>query len=286
MLKTDPMPVKEPWHYHPEIELIYVHYGQGSILIGDVVDRLAGRDLYLVGANLPHATQRDKQFYEANPHQPEPLAVIVQFLPNFLGDAFWKLPEFGRIGNLLERAEYGIRFGGAERQYVGEQLVTMQQQPSHRQVLTLLDILMQLAQATDVTYLSSQTFTTTYARSHHAKLNAVYEYTYAHFTEPIELEAVAGLAGLSPTGFCRFFKARTGKTYFDYLAELRIAFACKLLAESQMKISDIVFACGFRSVSLFNRQFKEIKGRTPSDYQMDLRRRASAVIASSWPSLA
>jgi AraC-like DNA-binding protein len=141
--------------------------------------------------------------------------------------------------------------------------------PAHR-ILELIAILLELAQSENCEYLSSEGFVNVYGELHHSKLNKVYEYSVNHFMEKISIEVVADLANLSPAAFCRFFKSRTGNTYLKYLTDLRISFACKLLVEGKLNISDIAHQSGFQNLSLFNRQFKELKGLTPSEYQVQL----------------
>jgi AraC-like DNA-binding protein len=272
VLRSNVMPLSEAWHYHPEVEIYYSHHGRGKFFIGDSIEQVNEGELFLIGSNLPHSSQRDASFYDQNPEQPEPFSIVIQFLPTFLGENFFELPEFKIIQHLLQRAKRGLIFDLRTWKEMSQQILDLKNHPPHKQVLFLLDILTELSNVDSFRYLSSELFVNTYNNHHHAKLNKVYEYTYENFTQPVSLEKVADLACLTPTGFCRFFKKRTGKTYFEFLAELRIALSCKLLAENQMIISAIAYDCGFQNVSLFNRQFKEIKGCTPTEYQMRLGR--------------
>jgi AraC-like DNA-binding protein len=269
VLKTDDMPLKNPWHYHPEVEILYLHEGRGTRFIGDSIANIQDGDLFLIGSNLPHTTQRDLHYYNAHPDK-KPFSIVVQFLPAFLGKDFFRTPEFHSIQMLIKRAGRGLRFTGREREAVGARLMKLHLlSPSYR-ILKLISILMELSQSENYEFLSSEGFANVYGELHHSKLNKVYEYSVNHFMERVPIETVADLANLTPAAFCRFFKTRTGKTYLEYLTELRISFACKLLAEDRMNISEIAHQSGFQNLSLFNRQFKEKKKMTPSEYQAEL----------------
>jgi AraC-like DNA-binding protein len=266
VVKTDDMPLKNPWHYHPEAELIYLNNGHGTRFIGDSVGSLEDGDLFLIGSNLPHTTQRDLHYYHERQGE-KPFSIIVQFLPDFLGKDFFKTPEFFCIQMLLMNARRGLRFTGAERKAVGTRLMQLHTLSPPYRTLELITILLELSDLTSYEYLSSEGFVNVYGELHHARLNKVYEYSVNHFMDRIPIEVVADLANLTPAAFCRFFKARTGKTYIEYLTKLRISFACKLLAEDKLNISEVGNLSGFTNISLFNRQFKELIGMTPSEYR-------------------
>lgn len=269
VLKTDDMPLKNPWHYHPEVELHYLHEGHGTCFIGDTVGSLQAHELFLVGSNLPHTTQRNLHYYNDRPDE-KPFSIVIQFLPDFLGKDFFKISEFYSIQRLIVRARRGLRFTGIERETLGARLMQLHTLSPAYRILELISILFELSESDNYQYLSSEGFVNIYGELHHTKLNKVYEYSVNHFMERISIETIADLANFTPAAFCRFFKTRTGKTYHEYLMDLRINFACKLLAEDKLNISEIAHQSGFQNLSLFNRQFKELKGITPSEYQFRL----------------
>lgn len=269
VLKTDDVPLKNPWHYHPEVELIYFHKCHGTYFVGDSVGGVRSNEIILIGSNLPHTTQRELHYYSENPGE-SPEIIVVQFLPDFLGKDFFKTPEFNSIQRLIMRAGRGVRFSGLIGETLGTRLMQLHTFSSAFKILELIAILFELSESDSYEYLSSEGFVNVYGELHHTKLNKVYEYSVNHFMERISIEVVADLANLAPSAFCRFFRARTGKTYHEYLTDLRISFVCKLLAEDKHNISEIARQSGFHNLSLFNRQFKEVKGMTPSEYQQEL----------------
>jgi AraC-like DNA-binding protein len=264
ILRTDDMPFNNPWHFHPEIELLYFHHAHGTRFIGDSVGRINQGELVLIGSNLPHVGQRDAFYYREHAND-SPQVKIIQFLPDFLGKDFWRCMEMQSLPRLFEKAEQGLLYAPQDMESLQPRLLALADLQPAQRLLELLGILLELTKM-PCQALASPTFVETYTRSHHHKLNKVYEYSVNHFMDKITIAEVAHLTHLSEAAFCRFFKQHTGKTYIEYLAELRIAFACKLLAENKLTIRAVAAECGYQNLSLFNRQFKALKGITPSQY--------------------
>ena len=91
------------------------------------------------------------------------------------------------------------------------------------------------------------------------RLNKIYQYTFENYRQNISLEDVAAVANLSVTSFCRYFKMMTKKTFNDFLIEIRISHARRLLIEEeQLTTEGICFECGFNNRSNFFRHFKSL----------------------------
>jgi AraC-like DNA-binding protein len=80
--------------------------------------------------------------------------------------------------------------------------------------------------------------------------------------KPQLLRVVTGPAGLVPNSFCRYFKSRTGKTFTQFLTEIRVGYACKYLIENKLSIKQLYFESGFKNSTSFYKSFKEITGKT------------------------
>jgi AraC-like DNA-binding protein len=105
-------------------------------------------------------------------------------------------------------------------------------------------------------------------------MRVVHEYVMQHFRQEISLDKVAALANMSPSAFCRYFKARANKTFTDFVSEVRIGHACRLLIEGNMNVSQLAYECGYKTISNFNRQFKEIVKESPLKYQQQYMQKA------------
>ncbi len=264
-VKADDIPASNPWHYHPELELAYAATGRGTRFVGDSIGRIDTGDVWLIGANLPHTCQRDRVYDDAHPDE-RPDFTIVQFLPHFLGADFLKTPEFAPLADLFERAARGLRFIGTTRDRAARRLSQLPGLAPTLRVLELLALLDDLARSPEAVPLTRLDYRFQYPEADSLKINKVCEFTINHFRDEIRLEQVAPLASLTPSAFCRYFKSRTRKSYFEYLTEVRISYACKLLQEERFDVAQVCYSSGFNNLTHFHRQFKTLMGLTPGEY--------------------
>lgn len=253
------------WHFHPEIELTFIRKGTGMRLVGDSIEQFTDGDLVLIGENLPHLWRNDAVYFEGR----EELfaeALAMHFRNDFWGEAFLQLPEMIPVKDLLEKAKLGIKIGGETKGLIIPKMEEALQARGPERIALLLHILNTLAASKDCTSLSSEGFSKSYSLTNTDKINVVYNYTFTHFQRELSIKEVAGAVNLSPHSFCRYFKTRTLKTYWQFLLEVRIGYACKLLIENKLSVSSIAFECGFNNLSNFNRHFKSITGKTPLLY--------------------
>jgi AraC-like DNA-binding protein len=264
VIKTDDIPPKNLWHYHPEFEIIYVKEARGTRFIGDSIESITEGEILLLGQNLPHTFQREKQYYEN--HKPlVPQILVVQFDKDFLGADMWGKTEFLAIAELLNKSARGLRFTVPTADKAANLLLRMIEQRGVKKIMHLLCVLEELAFSRELNYISSPGFLKHYDETDE-KINQAYEFTINNFREDITLEKIASHVYLSQSSFCRYFKSKTRKTYSRFLAEVRIGYACKLLLQEKLNISEICYECGYKNLSNFNRHFKAIMHITPSEY--------------------
>ncbi|MGK0412730.1 MAG: AraC-like DNA-binding protein [Polaribacter sp.] len=252
------------WHFHPEIELVYVNKGKGKRHIGNHISYFNNSQLVLIGSNLPHIGFLDRLTTNGS-------ETLIQFMPDFLGKDFFKIPEMMAIDALFERAKKGIRFNIEIKQRIGakiEQLVELQG-PSR--ITSFIEILNDLATTDDYTLLNANGFAFEATRQDSNKIEIIYKHINDNFKEHISLDEVAGIVSMTEPAFCRYFKKSTGKTFTKLVNEYRVVHATKLLAESAMSITAISFECGFNNFSHFNKLFKEFTGKTASIYRSEMK---------------
>jgi YesN/AraC family two-component response regulator len=104
----------------------------------------------------------------------------------------------------------------------------------------------------------------------HPNIHRALAFMRAHFAEPISLTDVAREAGLSRFHFCRLFRSHAGTPFHEYLQELRVSRAQVLLANRHLRVSEIAYAVGFNDLSHFDRTFRKVVGRSPSEYRSSL----------------
>lgn len=255
------------WHYHEELELTLILKSSGTRFIGDSIQQFSAGDLVLVGENVPHVWKNDDSYHQESSNK-KAEAIVIHFLKNFAGDGFFDLPEMSKIKTLINEAKRGILFGGKIKHMLAERIKALTGKSSFDQLIGLLELLNIMAHTNDYQKLSTLDFSSSFSSNTNSDpINRIYEYIIEHFRADISLGKVAQMAHMTPTAFCRYFKSRTRKTYTQFLNEIRISFACRLLMEGKKEVSQVCFDCGFNNLSYFNRQFKKIKNETPSSYR-------------------
>ena len=254
-------------HFHPEVELVYIHKGTGAQFMGSTISRFSPGDLILVGSNLPHMWGCDEEYFEAGNNSLTAEATVVHFHPNFLGEGFFNLPEHRSYGLLLAKAKQGLRIGGETKQKVLKLMRRLRKAKAGDRVLLLLLILHRLARSTETEIIAATDFTAPLSETDTSRLNSIYHYILQNFHEPISLETVASIAAISPRSFCRYFKLHTRKTFSGFLIEVRIAHACKLLQQEDKTVCEVCYESGFNNLSNFYRLFKKQMNITPLEYK-------------------
>ncbi|QDH80068.1 helix-turn-helix transcriptional regulator [Echinicola soli] len=253
------------WHYHSELELVYITKSSGTRFIGDNIEQFKEGDLILIGENLPHLWQNDPEYFTAK-NEGSAEAYSIHFNKHFAGADFMMLPEMKGVKNLLDRANQGIKFiGNIKSRALGifEELLVLE---GIHKLVKLMDFLAQLSEEKDYEVLSTDGFSFPLHITGDDRVDKVFSFTFNNFKRNISLEEVAELVHLNPTAFCRYFKKSTKKTYSKFLNEIRVGYACKLLIEERLNISEVGYECGFNNLSNFNRQFKNVMDISPSEY--------------------
>lgn len=248
------------WHYHPELELVYVRGGHGRRHVGSHISHYQDGDLILLGSNLPHLGFTDRMTRNEK-------ETVVQFAPSFPNAEFLDLPEMRKVRDLMHRSRNGISFHGTTRTVQGNRLERLIALPPLGRLLLLVDILNELAHSQEYENLNAEGFHLEVETHGYERFNRIQEYIRANFDRDISLDEIAGVAAMTVPAFCRYFKKTTGKTFVTYLSDFRIVYACKLLADDHSTVQNVAFDSGFNSVSQFNRAFKKHTGKTATEYR-------------------
>ena len=252
------------WHFHPEIELVYVNKGKGKRHIGNHISYFNNSQLVLIGSNLPHIGYIDRLTTNGS-------ETLIQFLPDFLGKDFFKIPEMAAIATLFERAKKGVRFNIEIKQRIGAKIEKLIDLEGANRITSFIEILNDLATTNDYTLLNANGFAFEAIRQDSNKIEIIYSHINDNFKEHITLDEVSNLVSMTVPAFCRYFKKSTGKTFTKLVNEYRVVHATKLLAESNMSITNISFECGFNNFSHFNKLFKEFTGKSASIYRSEMK---------------
>jgi AraC-like DNA-binding protein len=256
------------WHYHPEVELIHINKGNGTQFVGDNIKRFASGDIVLIGSQLPHYWRYDDAYFKPGTTMMADAAVI-HFAENFWGEHFLNLPESKPIKTLLEKARRGIHIQGKTAKAAASIIRKLTSSDGIQRIIMLMELLSVIAASDELVFLSSIGFSHDLNDMENERINAIYEYSLANFRRKIQLSEIADIARISENSFCRYFKSRTRKTYSQFLIEIRVGDACKMLIENRLSIKQICFECGFKNLVGFHKYFKLITGKSPLSYQRE-----------------
>jgi AraC-like DNA-binding protein len=265
-----------PWHYHPEFEIIFVEKSYGIRLMGNHIGNFSDGDLMFISPHLPHVWKNDKDFYKDD----KDLLVdvyVIQFREDALKEGFFDLPEFTHIKKLFLHGQQGLLIKGNERQAITELIKRVYHSSGIERLIYFLKTIDALANTKEYELLSSPGYSKTFNIADSERINKVMNFLMEHYTREISLDEIASLVNLNKASFCRYFKSRTHKTSSQFLNEIRIAHACKLLINKNKSISEICYEIGYNNISHFNRQFKLITGLTARDYAKNYLRSADSV---------
>ena len=269
LLSESPFIVKEehfsrfdiPWHVHPEYELTLISEGRGRLNVGDFISDFEPPLLLLLGPNLPHSWYGSADRGNAVSKQ-----LVVQFPTDFLGQDFFRNPAFRQIGGLLDQSNRGLLFTLSRLPGICDQIRGILQQNEFSRTMVLLRVLQELAEKKKYRELSSMGYSTLLNQSESRRLNGIYAFILEHFRNDLDMKSVAQYANMTPQAFSRYFKKCTRKTFISFLNEVRIGYACRLLSEKSMSVSQVCFESGYSNLSKFNRQFKKLKSITPTQF--------------------
>lgn len=255
-------------HFHPEYQLIMILESSGSLLVQNKMCDFTVGDIFLIGPNVPHLFRNQDNFYtKGKQHKNKAKSIEVYFTEEAFGSTFLNIPEAIWIKDLLKKSVFGIKISHNTSTYLTSLMNKLVQLKDFDKILGLLKILNEISKNKDIETISLLPPPSVNRKDETSKIHRIYEYVMKHYCDPISLRDVAEYSNMSHYAFCRFFKQRTGKTFVQVLTEIRIGFACKLLIEGKLPISDIAYRTGFGNLSNFIRQFKKINGETPSNYQ-------------------
>lgn len=254
-----------PWHFHHEMEIVYVIRSYGTRFVADSMEPFTEGDLVMVGSQVPHYWKNDEVFYSGNT-QMRVNAVVVQFAPDFMEKAINNYPEMSHIKELLKRSALGIHFSRTFSDSIGDDLKQMYHLQGFERLMALLSILNRMASTKAFRTLATPDYSQNPPSVNDFRLNKVLNYLNVNYTSRITLPDLAYRFGMNASAFSRYFKSKTGKTPVEYINEMRINYACKLLQDNSYSVSHVCFECGFNNLSNFNRFFKAKLGVTPKEY--------------------
>lgn len=245
-------------HQHEEIQISLLVKGQGKLIIGDSVHAYTAGDLIVIDGKIPHLFQSIRS-------QEVSHMISLFFTKSTFGSDFFTIPALEQIASFFDKPNTGYKVS-SENLDARQIMETLPSTDTFSRFILFLQLLQSISKA-PIKMLTTFAHPKALNANEGKRLQEVLDYVMHNFDKDIKLVTVANLAFMTPNAFCRFFKQRTNKTFFQFLIELRIEHACQLLSSSKdASIVAIAEKSGFGSISNFNRKFKRIKKCTPSAY--------------------
>lgn len=248
------------YHYHPEIEITWILKSEGQRLIGDTLSPFSAGDFVLIGSNVPH---QFRNWENEHAH-----SMVIQFKRELFGDTFLDLPEFEKIKALLDNAARGLSFSDKTRAHAQNKMRAIFKAPfGPSRIFNLLELLQILSEDENSERIASSAYSEPVKLKKIDRLQRVLNFLETNWQDQISLEEAAKVAALHPQSMSRFFRQHLGMNFQEYLIQLRISRAARLLLETEETVVNIAFQCGFNNLANFNRHFQSAYKMPPSAYR-------------------
>lgn len=253
-------------HFHSDFELNLVLHDAGKRIVGDSIESFGNPDLVLIGPNIPHKWEGTNI---ENNH-----VVTIQFHDQLLTFPILQKKIFSSIKEMLEKSKRGIQFTESENSDIIQRILAMTQMTGFSVCTDFFSLLYELSTTPNQKVLASPAYDndSIIRSSKSRRIAKINEYINKNYMNPIKLCDIAEIVSMSDSALSHFFKKRTNRNLIDYINDVRIGFATKMLLETTHSISEIAFLCGFNNISNFNRVFKKSKGKTPTEYREALQK--------------
>ena len=237
---------------HEEVQISIIEKGSGNLLVGDAFTSFNEGDVIVFGKNLPHVLKSE-----------EPCSMIsIFFTKECFGKDFFELPDLEDISSFLAQSDKGLLVS-SNLEKIKKLFIEFGEASKLKRFQLFLNILDEISKS-EKKQLSSFLYNKELTLNEGKRMSMVFDYLMKNVEKEVSLQEVANVAAMSKNAFCRYFKQRTNKTFFQFLIEIRIERACGLLIKNpDLSITEVSELCGFKNLSNFNRKFKEIKLMSP-----------------------
>jgi AraC-like DNA-binding protein len=259
------------FHFHKECQMTYVMESSGHKIIGDCIENFETGELTFLGSDIPHVWHNNNLPHDsAHTSNGHARSVSLFFDPDRLTGLLANFYNTNKLEQILQISKRGMKFNGDTKLQLKKLLFKMSKEEGVAKLVLLLQLLQILCATNEYTLLASAGYVNTYQTRDNERIDKIFKYLFSNFSNEIKLDDVAAIANMNKQAFCRFFKARTQKTLVEFINEIRIAHAIKLMNKDNMTISSIAYECGYNSISNFNKFFKLVKKKKPSDFKKQI----------------
>ncbi len=257
---------KSSWHHHDNYEISFITEGSGKRIVADSIEEFQPGDLVFIGKNIPHVWIADKNYDSPTLRKLE--MVYLQFSDDVLGAGLLTLPEFQFVAKALVLSERGIKIEAKTLNEVSDLMLQLPYLNSFDRMIVFLEMMNIIGKSEDIIQLASNEYISKRFTTKNKRIETIHQYLMNNYREEIDLSKIANLVSMAEGSLCRFFKTQMEMTIFEYLNKIKIDFACKLLMDKNLSITDVAMDSGFNNISHFNKQFKRITNLQPSEYRL------------------
>lgn len=267
-----------PFHFHDLYELIWIKKSYGKLYAGKTIMNFQDDDIFLFGPGFGHCFYNEKAFIDRGE---KAHAVVLFFKGNLFGDGFFENTAYIKVKELLDKSLFGIHLQNAPHS-IYKLFENITAQDGIGELITLLQLLNEVSclPTSHVKVLNETQSAMKLTNKDSARLEPVLKYVIENFRDEIASKTAASLIHLNEAAFCRYFKRRMEQTFSQFVNSVRITHATNLLLTEEWDILRICYECGFKNLSYFNRQFREIVGKSPREYRNAFRGNNSLVMDS------
>lgn len=267
IVQRDVLPYFYPHlHRHQEIQLTWIQQGEGTLVADNNMHAFRANEIYWLGANQPHIFKSEASYFQPKSRK-KIIALVIFFNPDGELAGFFNLPEIKVLKNFIQQHQSGFKVPQEHAAEISTRMLKVTNSSGTEQLLQFVELLKQLSTYQDITPLASGQKTQHVSEHEGIRIGNIYNYIMHNYDQPITLEDAAKQAHMTPQAFCRFFKKHTLHTFVSFLNEVRINEACKKLTDGTYdNIATVAYTCGFNSITNFNRVFKTVTNKSPSEY--------------------
>ncbi|GHV02903.1 AraC family transcriptional regulator [Bacteroidia bacterium] len=253
------------WHYHNNYEISFITEGTGRRIVADSIEDFQPGDLVFIGSNLPHVWIADRERPDMSTRTLE--TVFLQFTADILSPMQLALPEFHNVARALQLAESGMRIEGQTVNDVSRWMLQMPYMNGFERMVHFYMVMDAIGRCEDFKPLASREYMSLRFMPGNKRIATIHRYLMNNYREQIDLGRLAAEVNMAEGSLCRFFKASTGMTIFEFLNRIKTDFACRLLMDPELSIMEVCLDSGYNNLSHFNKQFRRIRGQTPSEFR-------------------
>jgi len=265
---SSPYHAKPAYHKHPELQLTLILEGHGKRIIGNEVADFKSGDMVFIGSNVPHVWLSDPVYFEKD-SKLKSKVITVYISPAVFQHIFELIEEKDEVKLMVKEAAKGINIYGKTRSVIADKLIKLSSKTGFEKVVGLLQVMSIIARSAEKRLIMGHEASEE-SGQYPDRLIQVLKFMNDNLQRQITLDEVAEIACMTKPSFCRFFKSRTQKKFSQYLEEIRINEACKLLIETDYPIADVAHLCGYNSDSHFCKVFREHMGKSPFRFRSEV----------------